>query len=180
MINLRSKLAQAVLSFFMLNEDAEVYVNELARQLNLDSGNLARKLREFEQAGVLRSTERGRERFYSVNPDFPLRKEYKQIVLKTVGVEQTLREALLKISGVKQAFVFGSYASGKLDASSDIDLFVIGNQNSLTLQKEIAKIQKKIKREINIISMEEAEYRSRARTDYFVKSIEQGAKVVIL
>ena len=180
MLNLRSKPAKAVLAYFVLNEKAEAYVNELARQLDLDSGNLARKLRELEESGILRSIERGRERYYSLNHDFPLLKEYKQIVLKTIGVEQALREALTKVNGVKRAFIFGSYAAGTLDAASDIDLFVLGSHNSLDVQRAVSKLQKSTGREINVVSMEEAEFRKRVKSDHFVKSVNQGKKVELI
>ncbi len=180
MLNLRSKPARAVLGYFMLNDEAEAYVNELARQLELDSGNLARKLRELEKTGVLRSVERGRERYYSLNPDFPLLKEYKQIVLKTVGIEHTLREALTKVNGVKRAFIFGSYASGAFDAASDIDLLVIGSHKTLDVLRVVATIQKAIGREINVVNMDEAEYRRRSASDHFVKTINHGNKVELI
>ena len=85
MLSLRSKIAQAVLGYFMLHEGTELYVHEMARRLSLNQGNLDRKLKQLEKEGILKSELRGKERYYSLNTSFPLLKEYKRIVLKTIG-----------------------------------------------------------------------------------------------
>jgi len=47
MINFRSKnFLQKVLSYFLLNSEEEMYVNEMARKFAVDRGNLVRKLTE--------------------------------------------------------------------------------------------------------------------------------------
>ena len=126
MLSLRSKIVQSVLGYFMLHEEAELYVNEMARRFSLDDGNLARKLKELEQEGILKSRLRGKERYYSLNESFPLLKEYKKIILKTVGFEEILNNALKHLKGIEKAYLFGSYAEDKMDVSSDIDLVVVG------------------------------------------------------
>ena len=53
MFSLRSKLSQKILNYFIIQQGAEVYVNDLARTLNVESGNLTRKLLAFEKEGLL-------------------------------------------------------------------------------------------------------------------------------
>jgi len=55
LISIKSKITKSVLSYFMLHEGAEMYVNELARRFNLDNGNLSRKLNDLEIEGLLKS-----------------------------------------------------------------------------------------------------------------------------
>ena len=94
MISLRSKVTRDVLSELFLRQEGSFYVNELARRLKLDSGNLTRKLHELENIGLLKSDYRGRERYYSLNKSYPLINEYRKIVLKTVGLEGSLKDLL--------------------------------------------------------------------------------------
>lgn len=171
MINLRSKITEAVLSYFFLHSDAEMYVNEMAERFSLDSGNLTRKLSELERAGLLKSRVSGKQRYYSSNRKFPLYAEYKKIILKTVGIEHQLREVLEDFGSVKKAFIFGSYARNKMDNLSDIDLFVISSQSTMDLYKVISKIEKTIDRQINITSMDEKEFLKKKKTDPFVSTI---------
>lgn len=176
MISLRAKNTKAILGYMFLHEDAELYVNEMARKFSLDDGNLSRKLKELEREGILKCRERGHECYYSLNRNYPLLKEYKGIVLKTVGLEQKLRGALRRIFGIKEAFIFGSYAGGTMDASSDIDLLVVGEHDTLALQKEITALQKEVDREINVISMDADDYKAKLKKDSFLKSLVKKKK----
>lgn len=180
MISLKSKITQAVLGYFMLHKEAELYVNEMARRLSLNQGNLDRKLKELEGEGILKSEIRGKERYYSLNPSFPLIKEYRKIILKTVGLEHLLKKALEGLKGLKQVYLFGSYVRNKMDSASDIDILAIGNHKTLELQKKISEVQKSVSREINVIQMSPAEYERKKKTDPFLKSVQQSRKIQIL
>jgi predicted nucleotidyltransferase len=177
MISMRSKHTKAILGYMFLHEDAELYVSEMARKFSLDDGNLSRKLKELEREGVLKCCERGGASYYSLNRNYPLLKEYKGIVLKTIGLEQKLRDVLSGIPGIEQAFIFGSYAGGTMDAASDIDLLVIGGHDTLALQKAVAMFQKETDREINVISTDPREYHEKLKKDPFFKSLEKKKKV---
>ncbi|MFH0985709.1 MAG: nucleotidyltransferase domain-containing protein [Candidatus Omnitrophota bacterium] len=180
MISLRSKNTKAILGHMFLHEDAELYVNEMARKFSLDDGNLSRKLKELEKEGILKCRERGSSCYYSLNRDYPLLQEYKGIFLKTIGLEQKLREALAGIPGIEQAFIFGSYAEGTMDAASDIDVLVMGSHDTLALQKAVALLQKAMDREINVISMGPQEYKEKLKRDPFLKSLAKKKRVQIL
>ena len=90
MISLRSKITQNVLSYLFLHPGQTFYLNELARQLKVDSGNLTRKLNELTTEGILQSEVRGNLKYFGLNSKFPLLDEYRRIVQKTVGVEVML------------------------------------------------------------------------------------------
>jgi DNA-binding transcriptional ArsR family regulator len=127
MISLRSKVAIKLLDYYFLNPDARHYINELARILELDPKNTEAKLKEFEKDGLLRSEFRGKERYFFLAKSNPVLKHYRQIFLKTYGIEKRLKDALQHIKGLDEAYIFGSYASGKMDSLSDIDILAIGS-----------------------------------------------------
>ena len=179
MISLRSKVTQKVLTFIFLQNE-EFYARELARRLNVPHSNLINKLHEFENLGLLTSQEKGQEKYYKLNTKFPLLKEYKAIVQKTFGFEEKLREALKKTKGIERAMLFGSYAKNKMDKSSDIDLLVIGRHSTLSLQKNIAKLQKEYDREINVISMSDNEFKRKQKEDSFLKKILKSPKIELI
>ena len=180
MLNLQSKISQKVLNYFMLQQGAESYVNELARILDVDSGNLTRKLIELENEGILKNRWQGKQRYYSLNAQFPLIKEYKTIILKTVGFEQILKGALKKIAGIKRAVIFGSYAQDRMDSHSDIDVLVVGDHSTIELQKSIAQVQKSVQRDINAISMSSEEFNSKRKKEAFLKSIDKNKSVTLI
>lgn len=180
MLSLRSAISQKVLNYFMLHQGAETYINDLARLLHLESGNLTRKLLDLEKEGILKSRWQGKQRYYSLNTNFSLINEYRAIILKTVGFEQILKSSLKGIPGIKHAVIFGSYAQNRMDAHSDIDLLVVGTHNTIELQKAIGQIQKKIQREINVISMSLREYNDKKKGNPLIRSIETKKKIKLI
>lgn len=180
MFSLRSKITQRVLSHFMLHEGAELYVNEMARRLEVDAGNLLRKLKGLEAEGILKSRVRGKERYYSLNRVYPLLKEYRKIILKTVGLEHLLGEALREVEGIQTALLFGSYARDRMDASSDIDLLLVGMHNAVDAQRKVASVQRSVDREINVINMGPDEYRRGQGKHPLLKSIRSNPSIQLL
>ena len=180
MLSLRSKITKAVLSYFILHDHAEMYVLEIARRLGLDGSNLAKKLRELEAEGILKSKEKEKERYYSINKNFPLRKEYKQIILKTAGIEGLLKGLLRDVPGIDEAYLFGSYAKDQMDSASDIDLLAVGDHDTVELRKRLSQVQKTTDREINLVSMGRAEYEKRKKQDSFIKSLQRSKKVKLI
>jgi len=181
MISLRSKIARDLLGYFFINPQAELYVNELERMFKVDKRNLVKKLKELESAGIMKSSARGNLKIYSINRDFPLYSEYKKIVLKTVGIEGKLSEAVRACKGIKKAVIFGSYAKNKMEAHSDIDVLAVGDHSSIELQKKISEIQRETGREINVVNMDEAEYKARLKKkDPFLADIARNKHINIL
>ncbi len=180
MISLRSNITRQVLAGLFLKPQGSFYVNELARRLKLDSGNLTRKLHELESAGLLKSESRGREKYYSLDPKYPLFQEYRHIVMKTVGVENSLKQLLKTLPGVQKAYIFGSYAEDRMDSASDIDLLVVGAHKTMDLQRKLSKLQRTVSREINVISLSSEEYESKRKNHDFFKSIEKKSSITLI
>lgn len=172
MISLRSKVTVKILNYFFLNPEAKHYINELARILNLDPKNIDRKLKELEKNGILQSEFSGKQRyFYLTKKNFLLR-NYRQIFLKTYGLEQKLKKLLARTKGVKAAYLFGSYVKNQMDISSDVDLLLVGNHSTIDWQRKINQLQKEISREINTLSLSEQEFKNKQRANNpFIKNI---------
>jgi len=154
MISFRSKITQKVLNYFFINPDIRCYINELAKILEVDPKNLYSKLKELEEKeGILQSEFQGQQRYFFLNKKYPHLKEYSSMFLKTVGFEKILRDALLKIKGITSAYIFGSYAKNKMDILSDIDILVVGDYSMIKLQGVINILQKRTRREINVVNM---------------------------
>ena len=181
MISLKSKITQKVLNYFFLNPEDKRYINELAKILDLDPKNLFRKLEELENEGLLGSEFRGKERFFFLNKSYSLLEHYCHIFLKTLGLEQELREIINNTEGIKEAYIFGSYARSKMDASSDIDILLIGNHSTLQVQKKINKLQKEVAREFNVISLSIKEFeKKKKQKNQFIENILKSKPIKLL
>lgn len=181
MISLRSEITKKLLNYFFINPHESLYVNEMSQKLHLDKRNLVKKIKELEKEGILKSQHRGNLKLYSINKDYPLYDEYRKIVIKTLGFEEDIKRVLEGTKGVKEAYIYGSYGKNKMDVYSDIDLLVVGNHTVIPLQRKLNKIQKEINREINVINMDEQEFRNRIKGgDAFVKGVLKQKNIRII
>jgi len=180
MISFKSKIAQKVLGYFFLNPNTQLYVNEIAETLGLDKRNLVKKLKEFEKEGLLIKHPNGNMKLYSINEKYPLYREYRKIVLSTAGVEDSLRKIVAGVPGISEAYIYGSYARDAMDAHSDIDVLVVGIHSVLALQQKLTALQKELRREINAVNMDAAEFdRKKSAKDPFIAGVLESHKIRI-
>ena len=111
---------------------------------------------------------------------YPLFKEYKKIIMKTLGFENLLKSALKDVKGLKNAYLFGSYAEDRMDSFSDVDVLAVGDYNTLDLQRAVLEVQKKLDREINVIGMSPREFDKRKKTDPLIQSIFKKKSITLL
>ncbi|RJQ45137.1 MAG: nucleotidyltransferase domain-containing protein [Gaiellales bacterium] len=79
------------------------------------------ELVKLEDESILKSVVRGKQRFYSVNREDPSNQDMRSLIFKKYGVPHLIRQALADISHIRTAFIYGSFAKGEQDYSSDID-----------------------------------------------------------
>ncbi len=155
------KYKRKILNLFFLNEKERFYVNELAVKIKEDPANVHKKLVELKKEGILSDEFLGKERYFFLNHKYPFLKEYKTIILKGFGFEQILKEKLRKLKGIASVYIFGSYAKNRLSLESDIDILIIGDFDTLKLQKTLLEIQRLTGREINSIELTKEEFEKR-------------------
>src|SRR3990172_352095 len=88
----RSRLRRKVLSCFFTNPDSNLYLREIASVLKEDPGNLSKEFAKLEKEGIFSSITRGNQKYFLLNRKYPLYKELKSIVFKTIGIEGRLKE----------------------------------------------------------------------------------------
>lgn len=176
----KSKIRQDLLTIFFTNPTQKYYLRELQRILGYSAGSIRRELLKFQKDNLFNTNKVGNLLFYSLNLSHPLFKELKSIVSKTVGVEGSLRKALSSLNGIKIAFIYGSFASKKEKSASDIDLMIIGNPNTSSLNEKIAGLEKRLKREINPTIYSPQEYKAKKRTNSgFIINLLKNPKIML-
>jgi len=168
-INLTKNQA-LILNIFYINPDKSFYFRELARMLNKAPGVFQKDINNLETEGIITSNFIGCSRFFKLNKQYPLYKEYRSIILKTMGLEKIIAKKLHNITGIKKAFIFGSYAQGTADNFSDIDIIIIGNTDEKILEKIFLPLEKEFDREINYTLYNPAEFKKKQQTNPFLKT----------
>ena len=179
----KSRLRNKILLHFFTNTDDEMYLREMALRLKEDPGNLSKELSRLEKEGIFISQFRGKQKYFFLNKTYPLFNELKSIIFKTIGVQGSLQNIINKTSGIVIAFIYGSFAIGKENASSDIDLCLIVKGSVFNENNFISKIdglEKTISREINYIYYSEEEWEKQINeNDSFIINIKMGPKIVL-
>lgn len=158
-----SRVRAKLLTHFVLHPSQEVHVRELARLLGEYHHAVRKELGNLEAVGLLESSQRGRARLFRINRDHYLVPELRGLVLKTAGLGEVLRQAMVELGDVEEAFVYGSAASGEERGRSDIDLMIIGAPNEEELHSRLDKLEGEIQRPINVTIFARDEWEARIR-----------------
>lgn len=145
-----SEYRRKVLTLLLLHADRQYHQREIARLTGTLSGTMSRELAKMVEAGLLLKVPVGNQMHYRANRDCPIFQELASILRKTSGLAEVLADGLEPLAGrIEVAFVFGSMASGKANAASDVDLLVIGDVGFSELVTELYPLQETLGREIN-------------------------------
>ena len=176
----KSKIRQDLLALFFTNPSQKYYLRELQRMLGYSAGNIRRELLRFQSDNLFSTQKTANLLYYSVNTEHPLFEELKSIIAKTVGVEGSLRKKLSAIKRIKISFIYGSFASKSQKAASDIDIMIIGDPEISDLNEEIARLEKKLKREINITLYSLEEYKAKKKSKSgFILDLLKNPKIIL-
>ena len=173
--------ARAKVLTALFNERGRAYYQkELARATGLPVVAVQRQLKRLIAAGLVTASTAGGRRVYSADPRSAIFDEVSSIIRKLRGPATTLRPAL-KGRKVELAFVFGSFASGTADASSDIDLMVLGDESTRAVRTELTKAERGLSRAVNEHVMTPSEWRTRLRKDDpFLTNVRAGPKLWVI
>lgn len=133
-----TKAKEEILAFLLDNPDQKFYLTQIAHTTGIADSTVQQILEEQVKKRFLIKEKVGNLSYYSLNSDNPLVKQAK--------IERTLQEMAHLIEKLKdvseKVILFGSSAFGKDTGESDIDLFVLSN-NEREVREIIFKAKKK-------------------------------------
>jgi len=173
---------QAVLGLLLTRPDESFHLRQIVRLSGAGLGPVQREVGNLAAAGVLLREQRGRQVFYSANRQSPVYEELRGLVLKTAGLADLLRKALMPLrEQIRCAFIFGSFARGEHGRESDVDLLVIGETTIAELAKALGPVQGRLGREVNPTVYRPGEWaRKLAEGHHFVTEVVAGPKIFLL
>jgi len=176
-----SRTRAKILGWLFTHPDESFFVRQIASILEEDPTNVSREMAKLEELGILRSKRSGNLKQFRTNRECSFFEELKGLVLKTSGVAGRIQDALVKLSGIEFAFVYGSYAKGEENADSDVDLLIIGNVDLDRLDSSLGRLEKNLGRDINYVvySMEEFKTKRKAR-DGFLMDVLRTKKIMMV
>ena len=140
---------------FFLNPGTCAYLRELAKDFGESTNSVRVELNRLSKAKIISSENVGRTIEYYANDKHPLFNELQALVRKYAGVDKLVEVIIKKIGDVKTAYLVGDYARG-ID-SGLIDIILIGEINTMELNRIAERRSKDINRKIRPIVVTEEE-----------------------
>lgn len=176
-----SRVRTRVLTWFVMHPGDEQHLKGMVRELGENNNAIRRELNRLEGIGLLRSRQRGRSKFYSVNQEHLIYPELKSIVHKTAGLGDVLRASMEPLGRIECASVYGSVARGDEDEVSDVDLMIVGDVDVASLRSVLRAMEEEIGREINETLYTPAEFAElRGENDPFLRRVLSGARIGLI
>jgi uncharacterized protein len=177
---LSSRSRAAVFKLLFSGSERELHVREIQRRSGLNDSTLRQELKKLVRLDLVKGRRDSNRIYYRANRDHPLFPDIRNLVNKTAGMVQVLREAI-ENHPVNVAFVFGSIATGEEIAGSDVDFLVIGDIGFRALSELLSGCSEVIGREINPYVMTRDEYRKRvASNEHFISHVLKSPKLFVV
>lgn len=177
-----TKTQQRVLGLLYTRPDRSYYTKEILRATGMGVATIKRELDRMVAAGILTLRRQGNQHHYQANPECPIHQELLKIVRKTYGIVDVLTQALAPLANdIIWGFVFGSVASGKDSADSDIDLMLIGDISFGEAVTALYPTQDALSREVNPKLYSAGEWnRLLKQNDAFINELMQNPRLDVI
>lgn len=172
-----SRVQSRVLGIIFGQPDQEFQLTEIIARAGSGRGAVQRELEKLTEVGIVATAAYGNRKLYHANRASPVFNELHQLVLKTVGIVDPLREALTPYrQSIAFAFVYGSIAKGKDTAKSDIDVMIIGEGLAYSeVFSALQKAEKRLARPVNpnLMGVRDWVKKVKAKSTFITKILSQ-------
>jgi len=177
-----SKNRRAVLGLLYGHPDQAFYLRQIVRLSHGGHGAVQRELKSLSEAGILRRTVRDKQVYFQANAECPVFAELKSLIVKTAGAADVLRASLALLGDrIQLALIFGSVASAKQRAESDVDVLVVGDVDFREVVAAFEEAQSQLGRDVNPTVYAPSEFRSKlAAGHHFLRSVLKREKVFLI
>jgi predicted nucleotidyltransferase len=176
----RGRTTAAILALLTSTPGQRFHTREIVRRVDGTEHPVHRALTLLEQQGLVDSERVGNLRMWSMPTAHPLYRSLREVFARTVGIAEQLRTALTG-RAVDLAFIFGSYARGRDDETSDIDLFLLGEADWKSMPDLESDVLARLGRELNALTYSEEDLRlAIERGSPFFATIRDQPKIWII
>ncbi len=158
-------------------------MTELMDLVGSGRGAVQRELAKLEQGGLATVIKVGNQKHYRANRDSPVFDELCSIIVKTVGLQGPVRDALAPVADkISLALIYGSVAKKTDTVLSDIDLLIVSD--GLTLEDvyaALAPTEQLLSRRINPSLYTAGEFeRRKKRRSTFITRVLRGPTIHLI
>lgn len=174
---------QRVLALLYGQPDRSFQSAEIIRLVSSGTGAVHRQLARLEAAGLVKVRRVGNQKHYQAERESAIFHELHQLIIKTVGIVEPLRQVLAAYSSaIIAAFVYGSSAKGTELARSDVDLMVVSDSLAYSdIYAALQPAERILSRAVNPTVLTPTEWRKKsARKGSFTARVAEQPRLFII
>lgn len=176
-----SRTRVKVLALLLNNSSRSYYVREITRKVEEQINSVRRELANLKAVGLVRSYGKNGKIYYQANSKseiFPdLRKIFSKVA-QDAAFENQLAAKLKNLGQIQFAALMGYFVQ---DASSPIDLFLVGDIEKAKMRPLVKDLSEEIGHEVNYTIMSPEEFQERhVLFDRFLTEIISSPKIVVV
>ncbi|MGW5720581.1 ArsR family transcriptional regulator [Amycolatopsis sp. NPDC003865] len=172
---LRSRLQGELLALVLLHPEREYSITELAESFGVSATTVLREAERLVGGGILEDRRVGRSRLVKARTDTPLYRPLSDVIAVTFGPMSLLAEALAGLAGVREAYIYGSWAarySGEPGPPpGDVDVLVVGSPDPDELFDRAERVSRRLGREVNVHRISPEAWATADTADPFLTSV---------
>ncbi len=177
----RSELQLRLLGLLLLAPTRTWTADQLAHTLEAPAASVHRELHRALDAGLVERDASQRPHRYEGSVDSPLHDALRELLARTVGLEEELRHLLDQDAGVEAAVIHGSWAAGRIRPDSDLDVLVVGDADLSALRRAALKVGRRAGRQVDITLLRPDEFRSGVKQEngFLAKIVDGPTKPLV-
>jgi len=166
-----------ILTIFLLNPDGEFFIRELTRELDEQINSIRRELDNLKSLGLLKSKNKNRKKYYTVNKNFILFNELKSIVIKGMSNKDDVTRKISSFGQIELLLLSGIF----VDRESIIDLLIVGEIDREKLEKYFsAELETSRPIRFSVLSREDYLYRKQCKDKFLMDILEDPQNLITI
>lgn len=174
---------QRVLGILFGQPKRSFHVSEIIEAANIGRGAVSRELLRLERSRLATVTRQGKRKLYRANVKSAVFPELCSLVRKTIVFDHPIREALKPVADkIDLAFIYGSVATGRDTATSDIDLLAVSDHlHTFEMNALFFSVMHELGRQIEVHHYTRQEFRLHNRpADCFIRRVLAGPAIFLV
>ena len=150
---LRSQQQGEILALLLGDPDLELSLTDISQRTGAPHPSVYREVQRAEQAGLVTTRKVGNTRLVRANPNSPYYAGLTEVLTRAFGVPAILAEALRHVSGIDEAYIYGSWAARHAGQTgqrpvADIDVLILGSPDRDELYEALSAAETRLGRPV--------------------------------
>ena len=166
-----------LLRTFLMNPEQEFFIRELTRLLDEQINSIRRELYNLKKIGLIRSRLKNRKKYLYLNTNFIVISELKNLFIKAAANDKSMKKDLEKLGEIDLAVLAGQFVN---DATSDIDLLIVGDVVTKKVEDYIEKDLGKTGVKFSVLTRADFDYRLDVNDSFLIKVLESEINIYLI